>query len=158
MDRIEKNVVLRAPQDRVWNAITDAVQFGTWFGVELAGPFVAGQRITGKIVPTRVDAQLAAAQEPHKGLPVEWLVETIQPKQLFSFRWHPFAIERDVDYSHEPTTLVEFRLAPVDGGTRLTITESGFDRIPLERRAKAFAANDGGWTAQTELLAKYLAR
>jgi uncharacterized protein YndB with AHSA1/START domain len=160
MDRIEKTVVLRAPRDRVWNAIADAKQFGAWFGVALDGPFVVGQRVTGKIVPTQVDDEVAKLQAPHVGLPVEWLIETIEPQRLLSFRWHPFAIERGVDYSHEPTTLVEFALADAPGeqGTRLTITESGFDSIPLERRAKAFAANDGGWAKQTELIAAYLAR
>jgi len=158
MDRIEKTVVLRAPRDRVWNAIADAKQFGTWFGVALDGPFVAGQRVTGKMAPTQVDPEVAKKQESFAGFPVEWLIEAVEPKTRFAFRWHPFAIERDVDYSHEPTTLVEFVLADADGGTRLTITESGFDQIPLERRAKAFTANDGGWTKQVELIAKYLAR
>ena len=157
-DRIEKKVMLRAPRDRVWHAIADSKQFGAWFGAEVDGPFVAGARVTGRIVPTQVDEEVAKMQEPYKGLPFEWMVERIEPMRLFSFRWHPFAIEKDVDYSKEPTTLIEFVLEEVDGGTRLTITESGFDRIPLERRAKAFAANEGGWEKQTELIAKYLAR
>ena len=157
-DQIKKHIVLRAPRDRVWDAITDSKRFGAWFGVELEGPFVAGKEIKGHIVPTQVDDEVAKMQEPHKGLPVAWRVESIDPKSLFSFRWHPFAIERDVDYSNEPTTLVEFRLADAPGGTDLTIVESGFDKIPLERRAKAFAANDGGWAKQCELIAAYLAR
>jgi uncharacterized protein YndB with AHSA1/START domain len=157
-DRIEKNVTLRAPRERVWKALTDSKQFGTWFGVELDGPFVAGQRITGRIVPTKVDPEIAKHQEPFRDFPVEWMIETIEPMSVFSFRWHPFAIERDVDYSAEPMTLVVFELGDAGGGhTSLRITESGFDRIPLERRAKAFAANDGGWAAQTELIARYLA-
>ncbi|HEX3758010.1 MAG TPA: SRPBCC family protein [Kofleriaceae bacterium] len=156
-DRIEKKVVLRAPRDRVWQAISDSHKFGTWFGIELDGPFVAGQRITGRIAPTQVDREIARLQEPHSGHPVEWLVERIEPMRVLAFRWHPFAIDRNVDYSAEPTTLVVFEIEEVSGGTQLTITESGFDRIPLERRAKAFAANDGGWTKQTELIAKYLA-
>lgn len=156
-DRIEKTVVLRAPRDRVWQAISDSRRFGIWFGVELDGPFVAGQRITGRITPTQVDREVARMQEPYAGHPVEWLIERIEPMRALAFRWHPFAIERNVDYSSEPTTLVTFELEEVSGGTRLTITESGFDRIPLERRAKAFAANDGGWAKQAELIAKYLA-
>jgi uncharacterized protein YndB with AHSA1/START domain len=156
-DRIEKNVTLRAPRERVWSALTDAKQFGTWFGVELDGPFVAGQRVTGRIVPTQVDPETAAHQEPYRGLQFEWAIETIEPMDVFSFRWHPFAIERDVDYQAEPTTLVMFELGEVAGGTSLRITESGFDGIPLERRAKAFAANEGGWAKQTELIARYLA-
>lgn|SRR5689334_17184568 len=158
MDRIEKTVVLRAARDKVWNAIADATQFGTWFGVKLDGPFVAGQRITGTMRPTQVDAEVAKKQEAFAGMAMEWLVETVEPMTRFAFRWHPFAIEKNVDYSNEPTTLVVFELADADGGTRLTITESGFDKIPLERRAKAFAANDGGWTKQVELIGKYLAR
>lgn len=157
-DRIEKIVTLRAPRERVWQALTDAKQFGAWFGVELDGPFVAGQRVTGRIVPTQVDPEIAKHQEPYRGFPVEWMIETIEPMRVFSFRWHPFAIERDVDYSAEPTTLVMFELGDAGGGTTsLRITESGFDRIPLERRAKAFAANDGGWAAQAALIARYLA-
>jgi uncharacterized protein YndB with AHSA1/START domain len=157
-DRIEKTVVLGAPRARVWHAIADSKQFGSWFGVELDGPFVAGGTVTGRIVPTRVDAEVARLQEPHTGFAIEWKIDRIEPMRWFSFRWHPFAVDAKVDYASEPTTLVVFELEEVAGGTRLTITESGFDRIPLERRAKAFAANDGGWTKQTELIGKYLAR
>lgn len=157
-DRIEKNVVLRAPRDRVWQAITDSRQFGSWFGAELEGPFVAGRRITGRIMPTQVDPEIAKLQEPYTGLAVEWLVERIEPMRLFSFRWHPSSVEPGVDHASEPTTLVVFELEEVAGGTRLTITESGFDQLPIERRTKAFAGNDEGWTKQTELIAKYLAR
>jgi len=156
-DRIEKHVTLRAPRERVWKALTDARQFGIWFGVELDGPFVAGQRITGRIVPTQVDPATAAAQEPYRNLPVAWTVEQIEPMTLFSFRWHPFAIEPGVDYSGEPTTLVSFELGESPAGTTLRITETGFDQIPLARRARAFAANDGGWSKQAELIAAYLA-
>src|SRR5687767_1644537 len=157
-DRIEKNATLRAPRDLVWSALTDAKQFGTWFGVELDGPFVVGARMRGRIVPTKVDPEVARMQEPYSGLAFECVIERIEPMDVFAFRWHPFAIERDVDYSKEPMTLVKFELGDVVGGTSLRITESGFDQIPLERRAKAFAANDGGWAKQCELIAKYLAR
>lgn len=156
-DRIEKQVVLRAPRERVWRAISDAKQFGTWFGVEFDGPFVAGARMTGRITPTQVDPEVAKMQEPHAGKTFDCTIDRIEPMRLFSFRWHPFAIDPTVDYSGEPTTLVVFELEEVAGGTRLTITESGFDRIPLERRAKAFGANSEGWAKQAELIAKYLA-
>src|SRR5262245_50924612 len=116
-DRIEKHVTLRAPRDRVWHAIADSRQFGAWFGVDLDGPFVIGQRITGRIVPTRVDAEVGKMQEPYRGMPVEWWVERIEPMNVFAFRWHPFAIERDVDYSAEPTTLVMFELGDAPAGT-----------------------------------------
>jgi uncharacterized protein YndB with AHSA1/START domain len=157
-DRIEKEVLLRATRERVWRAISDAKQFGVWFGVEFDGPFVAGTVLTGKIVPTQVDAEIAKAQEPHAGTPFECRIERIEAMSHFSFRWHPYAIDRSADYSKEPTTLVAFDLEEVDGGTLLRITESGFDRIPLERRAQAFASNDAGWTAQAELIAKFLAQ
>ena len=156
MDHIEKHVVLKAPIERVWRAISDSAHFGAWFGCELDGPFVAGQRITGRIRPTQVDPAIAKLQQPYDGHPMEWLVEAIEPPHRFAFRWHPFAIEPGVDYSAEPMTLVEFLLTHTRSGTRLRIRESGFDRIPLERRAKAFAANDGGWTAQLDLITKYL--
>jgi uncharacterized protein YndB with AHSA1/START domain len=157
-DRIEKTIVLRAPRDRVWHAITDFKQFGTWFGVEFDLPFVAGAKMTGRMTPTKVDPVIAKMQEPFAGAKFDCTIDRIEPMNLFSFRWHPFAIDAKTDYSAEPMTLVVFELAEVDGGTRLTITESGFDRIPLERRAKAFEANSGGWDKQTELIAKYLAR
>jgi uncharacterized protein YndB with AHSA1/START domain len=156
-DRIQKTIVLRAKRERVWRAISDARQFGTWFGVEFEGPFVAGSLLTGKIVPTKVDPEVARMQEPYTGKKFEFSVERIEPPKRISFRWHPFAVEEGVDYSKEPTTLIVFELEEVPGGTRLTITESGFDRIPLERRAKAFAANEGGWTHQLKLIEKYLA-
>ena len=156
-DRIEKQVLLRAPHARVWHAITDAKQFGTWFGVRFNGPFQAGTRIAGVIVPTAVDDAVAARQKPYEGTRFEILIDRIDPERLFSFRWHPFAIDPAVDYSAEPMTLVEFVLEDVADGVMLTVTESGFDRIPLERRARAFAANDGGWTMQAALIANYLA-
>ncbi|HYO54712.1 SRPBCC family protein [Archangium sp.] len=157
-DRIEKKITLRAPVSRVWRAVSDAREFGAWFGVKFDGPFVAGARMTGRITPTQADPEVAKLQEPHAGKAFDFTVDRMEPERLFSFRWHPFAVEPGVDYSKEPATLVVFELAEVEGGTLLTITESGFDRIPLERRAKAFAANEGGWEHQTKLIAKYLLR
>jgi uncharacterized protein YndB with AHSA1/START domain len=156
-DRIEKTVLLRASRERVWRAISDAGEFGTWFGVAFDGPFAEHARLTGRIVPTKVDAEVAKKQEPHAGMPFEFVVGRIEPMDRISFQWHPFAIEPGVDYSQEPMTLIVFALEDVDGGTRLTITETGFDRIPIARRAKAFAANDGGWTEQARLVQIYLA-
>ena len=156
-DRIEKKILLRAPLERVWHAIADADQFGTWFGVAFDGPFVAGARLTGRITPTRVDPEVAELQRPHEGKAFEFTVDRIEPMRRLAFRWHPSAVEPGVDYSKEPTTLVVFELEKVPGGTLLTISESGFDQIPLERWAKAFAANEGGWAKQTTLIEKYLA-
>lgn len=155
-DRIEKKITLRAPVSRVWRAISDAREFGTWFGVEFDGPFKAGSPMKGRITPTKVDPEVAKLQEPHTGKAFDFTIDQIQPERFFSFRWHPFAIDPSVDYTQEPATLVTFELTPVEGGTLLTITESGFDRIPLERRAKAFAANEGGWEHQTKLVEKYV--
>jgi uncharacterized protein YndB with AHSA1/START domain len=155
-DRIEKRILLRAPLERVWRAVSDARQFGAWFGVAFDGPFAPGARMTGTIVPTKVDEEVAKLQKPHEGRAFEVTVDRIEPGRLFSFRWHPFAVDPSVDYSSEPTTLVVFELEEVAGGTSLTITESGFDRIPLARRAQAFTANEGGWTHQTKLIEKYL--
>jgi uncharacterized protein YndB with AHSA1/START domain len=155
-DRIEKKITLRAPISRVWSAISDAQQFGAWFGVAFDGPFIAGSRLTGKIRPTTVDPEVAKLQAPHEGKAFEFTVERIEPQRLISFRWHPFAIDPGVGYSKEPTTLIVFELAEVPGGTLLTVSESGFDAIPLKRRAEAFNANDGGWEHQTKLIEKYL--
>ena len=157
-DRLEKKVLLHAPPDRVWSAISDARQFGIWFGVAFDAPFVAGARLTGRVTPTQVDADVAKSQQPYAGAAFEIVIDRIEPMRLFSFRWHPFAVDAGVDYSQEPTTLVVFELQQAPGGTLLTITESGFDRIPLARRAKAFTANEQGWTAQAKLIEKYLAR
>ncbi len=136
-DRIEKAVVLRATPARVWRAVSDAKEFGTWFRVALQGAFVEGQVTRGHIT-----------YPGYEHLQMEVLVERMVPERLLSFRWHPFAIDPAVDYSKEPTTLVEFRLEPVPEGTRLTVTESGFDRLPPGRRDEAFRSNDGGWEEQ----------
>ncbi len=157
-DRIEKKVLLRAPGQRVWQAISDARQFGSWFGVSFDGAFAAGARLTGKITPTTVDAEIAKAQQPYVGMAFEVVVDRIEPMRLFSFRWHPYAVDPGTDYSQEPMTLVVFALEEVPGGTLLTITESGFDKIPLVRRAEAFKSNEQGWAAQAMLIEKYLAR
>lgn len=155
-DRIEKRIVLAAPRERVWRAVSDAREFGRWFGVEFDGSFAAGARLTGRIVPTTADPEVARLQEPHRGKPFEFFVEAIEPMHRILFRWHPFAVEPGVDYSSEPSTLIVFELQDAAGGTELRITESGFDRIPIERRAKAFAANDSGWSHQAQLIRKYL--
>jgi uncharacterized protein YndB with AHSA1/START domain len=155
--RIEKQVVLKAPRERVWRALSEADQFGIWFGVRFDGPFVEGERLTGRIVPTQVDEEVAAMQAPYEGMPFEWQVDKIEPMRRIAFRWHPFGIDKTIDYSHEPMTLVVFELHDAPEGILLTVTESGFDKLPPERRAKAFAANEGGWTHQMQLIRKYLA-
>ena len=155
-NRIEKQILLRASHDRVWRALTNSREFGTWFGMRFAGPFKPGATMRGTIVPTAVDRETAEVQQQYEGLAFEIVVERIEPKRLFSFRWHPGAVDPKVDYSTEPMTLVEFTLRDAEGGTLLTVTESGFDKIPLARRAAAFSGNDEGWTMQMTLIEKYL--
>lgn len=157
-DQIETQVLLHAPRERVWQAIADSERFGHWFGVEFDQDFAAGRRITGTIVPTRVDPEIAKSQEPYRGTAFDFEIERIEPMELFSFRWHPGEPDPATDHSREPTTLVEFELQEASGGTMLTITESGFDQLPSERRADAYAANEGGWQAQTKLISDYLTR
>ena len=156
--RIEKKIVLRAPLERVWHALTDPDEFASWFGIRVDGPFQPGARMRGTIVGTSVDPAIAEAQRQHAGIPFEFTIDRLEPPRLFSFRWHPHAIERGVDYSHEPTTLIVFTLQETAQGVLLTVTESGFDQIPLERRAKAFEANDQGWGMIMGLIEKHLAR
>jgi uncharacterized protein YndB with AHSA1/START domain len=155
-DRIEKQILLRAPRTRVWRALADSQEFGTWFGMKFDSPFVPGASVRGVIAPTAVDAEVGNAQKSHEGLPFDITIEQMEPERLFSFRWHPFAIDRSVDYSTEPTTLVAFALEERADGVLLTVTESGFDRIPLARRAQAFTANDQGWSMMVKVIEKYL--
>ena len=155
-DRVEKTILLRASLQRVWRAVSDSAEFGSWFGMKFEGLFVPGTAIRGVIVPTTVDPVVAESQKEYAGRPVEILVEQMEPERLFSFRWHPFAVEEDVDYHAEPTTLVAFALEESADGVILTLTESEFDRIPLEHRATAVAANDAGWAAQMKLIEGYL--
>lgn len=155
-NRIEKTTTLKAPLAKVWRAISDSTAFGTWFGMTVDGPFVEGQTVMSTMATTQVDDEIARHQEPYVGMRFELRIERIVPLELFAFRWHPGA-EPDMG-PDAPTTLVTFTLEEVDGGTRLTITESGFDALPIEQRAKALADNEGGWEAQLALIAKYLAR
>ncbi len=146
-DRIEKEIELRAPVSRVWRAVTDYREFGAWFGVALEGPFAPGQEARGRIT--------------HPGYEhVVWraTVKEMQPERLFSFTWHPYAVDPNADYATEPTTLIEFRLEPTATGTRLSITESGFDEIPPERRAEALRMNDQGWAQQIINIRDYVAQ
>jgi uncharacterized protein YndB with AHSA1/START domain len=138
-DRIEKTIDLRAPIERVWRALTDHVEFGQWFRVRLDGPFAPGQPARGQITHPGYEHVVWRAQ-----------VVTMDRPRLFSFTWHPYGIDPDVDYSVETPTLVEFRLEPKGEGTRLVVSESGFDAIPAHRRDEAFRMNDGGWTQQVK--------
>ena len=155
-DRIEQSAVMPAPLERVWHSVSDERKFGEWFGAEFDGPFRPGQRLTGRIRPTRVDPAVAKLQQPHTGMPFEFAVDAVESHRRIVFRWHPFAVDKGRDYSGEPMTRIEFRFEPVDVGTRVTIVESGFDAIAADRREAAYAANEGGWTHQLALLRKYV--
>jgi uncharacterized protein YndB with AHSA1/START domain len=144
-DRIEKQILLRAPRSRVWRALTDYEEFGAWFRVKLERPFVQGEWTRGKIT-----------YPGYEHLTMDVLVEKMDENELFSFRWHPYAINPEVDYTKEPTTLVEFRLKETSAGTLLVVSESGFDRIPAERRDEAFRMNDGGWAEQTQNIKRHV--
>jgi len=157
-DRIEKTILLRAPLKRVWRALSDSTEFGNWFGMRFNAPFAPGATMTAVIVPTTVNQEVAKMQKPYEGIPFEIKIEQMQPERLFSFRWHPGAVEPGIDYASEPTTLVVFTLEKAPDGVQLTVSESGFDQIPLARRAKAFSANEGGWTLVIKLIEEYLAK
>ena len=146
MDRIEQSIPLPAPIDRVWRAISDHREFGTWFKVALDQPFAAGQPSTGHMT-----------NEGYEHLRWNASVEAVEPPHRLAFRWHPYAIEPGRDYSSEPTTLVEFLLEPAGGGTLLRVIESGFDALPDSRRDEAFRMNSGGWAKQVENIRDYLA-
>jgi len=147
-DRIVKETVLKAPLSRVWKAISDAQEFGEWFKVDMSGQtFRPGEPVHAK-----------TTYPGYEGMPFEMVVALVEPERLFSFRWHPYSGEPDYDYSDEPTTLVEFELEEVDGGTKLRVTESGFDNIPLARRAEALRMNSEGWGIQVENVRKYVER
>ena len=154
-DRIVKRVLIRAPRNRVWRALADSKEFAAWFGVELEGPFVAGKTVSGVIVGTLADAEVAELQKVYNGKRMDLVVEAIEPERRLALRWHPHANEEGVDYSQEPTTLIEFTIEDAPGGVMVTVTESGFDKIPLARRAKAFEANSGGWEMMVKVLEKY---
>jgi uncharacterized protein YndB with AHSA1/START domain len=134
-DRIEKGILLKAPRSRVWRALSDAEEFGGWFGMALKGKkFVPGSHVRGNMT-----------HSGYEHVVCEMWVERVEPEHLFSFRWHPYAVDPMVDYSKEPTTLVVFELKDAEGGTLLSVIESGFDKVPVSRRAEAFRMNSGGW-------------
>jgi uncharacterized protein YndB with AHSA1/START domain len=142
---IEKQIELNAPVSRVWRALTDYREFGEWFRVKLDGPFVAGEISTGHIT-----------YPGYEHLKWEAVVQKMEPERLFSFTWHPYAVDPKVDYSNEPATLVEFRLESKDKRTVLYLTESGFDALPKDRRFEAFRMNEDGWTEQMTNIENYL--
>lgn len=146
MDAIEKDIELNASPQRVWRALTDYREFGEWFGVKMDQPFVEGRASRGRILSPGYDH-----------LTFEIKVVRLQPESLFGFTWHPYAIDPNVDYSQETPTLVEFCLQKSGTGTRLTLRESGFDKIPAHRRDEALRMNGGGWEEQMKNIERYVA-
>ena len=144
---IEKRIELHAPVSRVWRALTDHEEFGEWFKVKLDGPFVAGQPSRGRLT-----------WPGYEHIRWEVFVQTIEPERLFSFTWHPYAVDPNVDYSGETPTLVQFRLEPIPAGTLLTLTESGFDKVPAHRRDEAFRKDDGGWAQQLKNIEAHVSK
>jgi len=146
-DRIEKSIVVNAPQTRVWRAITDYREFSEWFRVNLEAPFVPGKSTRGNIT-----------YPGYEHLVMEVVVQKMEPERLFSFHWHPYAVDPAVDYSGEAPTLVEFTLESTPDGTRVAVAESGFDAIPAARRAEAYRMNEGGWSEQLNNITAHVAK
>ncbi len=146
-DRIEREILLEAPIARVWRALSNAEEFGKWFGVKLAGKkFVPGQPVQGNLTFPGYEHVVFDA-----------LIVEMTPEKRFSYRWHPYAVQPGVDYSQEETTLVEIEITAVPGGTLLKVVESGFDKVPAARRVEAFRMNSRGWEGQLHNIAKYVA-
>ena len=146
-DRIERKILLKAPRSRVWRALSNAEEFGNWFGVALKGKtFATGARVKGQIT-----------YPGYEHLVFDVVIERLEPERLLSWRWHPAAVERSVDYSKEPSTVVVFELKEVEGGTLLSVVESGFDNLPPSRRLEAFRMNSGGWDEQMKNIEKNVA-
>jgi uncharacterized protein YndB with AHSA1/START domain len=145
-DRIERQILLKAPRARVWQALADAQQFGTWFGMALQGQtFEPGKSVRANITACG-----------HENLVLEMVIDEIKPESLFSYRWHPYCVDPKIDYTKEPMTLVSFELSDAEGGTLLKLVESGFDALPADRVAEAFRMNDAGWNGQLKNIEKYV--
>ena len=144
-DRIQKHFEVNATRSRVWRAISNAEEFGAWFGMKLDRAFAPGATVLGRLTIPRFEH-----------VTVEIVVEKVEPEDYFSYRWHPYAVDPAIDYTAEPMTLVEFSLQETPGGTAVTIVESGFDRLPASRRAEAFRMNESGWAGQSKKLASHV--
>ncbi len=146
-DRIERSIVINAPRERVWRALSNAEEFGTWFGADLKGQsFVPGQRVRGRM-----------SQCGHESVWFDVVIERMEPPDLLSYHWHPYAIDPAVDYAAEAPTQVVFTLRDAPGqGTLLTVVESGFDRVPPQRRLEAFRMHGQGWDAQLGNIARHV--
>jgi uncharacterized protein YndB with AHSA1/START domain len=146
-DLIRRGILLRVPRGRVWRALTDAEEFGAWFDVKLSGAFRPGVSVKGKVL-----------DKEYEDMQFEMIIDRIEPQRLFSWRWHPYAVNPEADYSAETPTLVVCELEEIAEGTVLTITESGFDRIPEARRAEAYKMHEQGWPEQIKAIERYLSK
>jgi uncharacterized protein YndB with AHSA1/START domain len=146
-DRIERRIFIKASRARVWRALSSAPEFGSWFGVDFKGKsFAPGKPVRGQVT-----------YPGYEHIAMEVLIEKMIPEQILSWRWHPAAIDPSVDYSQEPMTLVVFELKDAEGGTMLTVVESGLDNIPMARRADVFRMNSSGWDEQMKNIEKHIA-
>jgi uncharacterized protein YndB with AHSA1/START domain len=157
-DRIEKTIVLRAPRERVWRALTESSEFGSWFGLRIDRPFVVGGTVPVEIQPTTVDADVARDQEPYRGVRFTLQIVRLDRPSAFAFRWHPQYPGAPEDVTQRPTTLVEFSLEETSEGTRLTVVESGFDQVPLPHRERSARGNEAGWAKQMQVIRQFLER
>jgi uncharacterized protein YndB with AHSA1/START domain len=143
-DRIEKQIVLKAPRSKVWKALTDARQFSVWFGVDVEGDFAPGREVW------------AVSNHPGYEGRFSMTIDEMVPDNRFSWRWHPGAPGKD--YGAEPPTLVVFELSDVQGGTLLKVVETGFSALPMARQASAYQDNEGGWATQMRRIEEYVGR
>ncbi len=150
-DRIEKRILLHSSREIVWRALSDPAEFGKWFGMKFDSPFAPGAVLHGITVPTVVNPEIAEVQKRFEGIPVEIRIELMVPERVFSFRWRPYSTE-----SAEPATLIVFGIEEVEGGILLTVTETGFEKMPAERREQAIRMNEQGWDMMMQLIGEYL--
>lgn len=144
-DCIDKDIVVEAPVSRVWRAITDAQEFSAWFGVTLESQFAVGAEMQGMMTNPK-----------YAHIRLKLTVETIEPETRFAFRWLPYALDPNVDYSGETPTTVTFHLTPTETGTHLRVTECGFENVPEWRRDLAFKMNSSGWEQQVVRIQRYV--
>ena len=145
LSRIDRTIEIAAPPERVWRALTDVAELSEWFQVTIEGHIAPGSELW----MTSVLPQHAGQRWPVR------ILELTPPRRVV-WQWHPGEVDPARDYSREPQTTVTFTLEPSEQGTRLSLAETGFDALALERRAKAFADNSQGWTEVLDWLQRYV--
>lgn len=157
-DRIEKHVVVRAPREKIWKVLANAQEFGQWFGARFEGPFVVGGTLRGVIAPSVLETSQEVASHPYMGKPMVLHIERMDPPSRFSFRWHPLEAQPKAQGGDGPSTLVEFTLEDSQGGTKVTVVESGFSKLPVAERQRSYDSHDGGWGIQVQRIRAYAER